>query len=310
MEPFNQVFTQVAAVLEAFKQTGKEPPTEIAEKIVTTIADNLVSQTYLSGISDILNAIEDPNRYAGSFLERTAASFVPASSFLRSIARIVDPTVRDPEGATEAILASIPGLSFSVPAKRNIFGEEITRKGIAGEIQPQGISKILGSIFPVKISKEALNTVGRELERLDITIGFPQETKFKAAGGKEYGRAAADEFLKDSGGYMKQWLFNFMSSNDYANLDDNERAKAIEKIKDLSRDEFRNKIIAAAYLLNEKSMTDLEDQQKLFDDLYSEGIINSDIGVEIDNLRGSQEPQMFQPTNQSNQLFNLLGIGR
>ncbi|MFH0810890.1 MAG: hypothetical protein V2A77_10565, partial [Pseudomonadota bacterium] len=110
-EPLNQSLSQVAAVVDAVR-SGRDitQVDKLAEKAVMTISRNFVSQTYMSGLSDLLDAMSDWERYGGQFLERTATGFLFPSGALRTATRAGDTTVRQPEGLGEAAMAQIPGL--------------------------------------------------------------------------------------------------------------------------------------------------------------------------------------------------------
>ena len=130
-----------------------------------------------------------------------------------------------------------------------------------------------------------------ELKKLSEVIGYPVTTKFVDIGG-EKGREAAELFLTNSGGYMKQWLYNFMNSDDYKNLNDDEKVKAVDKIKDLSRDKYRNRIMASAYLFNENTKPTLEEKKKLYNKLRDENIINSEVDKWIYFLRQEESQKV------------------
>lgn len=149
LEPFNQIFHQVASFYENFVVNGEKPTTDKIQGFAQDIGRNLISQTYMSGVADLLNAIEDPARYGENFIERTAQGIVPYSSALRTITRGIDPTVRETEGLGEAIKAEIPGLSSTLPAKENTYGEPIVREG-----------GFLRQLFPIKFTTEKSDAVG------------------------------------------------------------------------------------------------------------------------------------------------------
>lgn len=149
LEPFNQIFHQVASYYENFVLNGEKPATDKIQGFAQDIGRNLISQTYMSGVADLLNAIEDPARYGENWIERTAQGAVPFSSALRTFARATDPTVRNPEGIGEAIQAGIPGLSQGIKAKENTSGEPIVREG-----------GFLRQLFPVKFTSEKSDTKG------------------------------------------------------------------------------------------------------------------------------------------------------
>ncbi len=149
LEPFNQIFNQVAAFYENFVLNKQAPTTDKVQGLAQDIGKNLVSQTYLSGIADILNAVEDPQRFGGDWIERQAGSILPFSGALRSVARGLDTTNRDVRGVGDAIQANIPGLSSNLPAKENTMGEPIVREG-----------GFLRQLFPIKFTTETSDTKG------------------------------------------------------------------------------------------------------------------------------------------------------
>ena len=280
LEPFNIALTQVSSVMDAYKDTGKIPNIDVAFKIASNIGRNLISQTYLQGINNVFNAIDEPDRYGSRLFESFAVSILPASSFLRTVTRIIDPTIRNPESVQEALMASIPGLSFQVLPRRTVFGEAVKREGGP-----------LGQIFPIKITTEQKDFVDEELKNLGVTIGFPQETRFKKTGKK--GREAVDLFLSSSGGFMKHWLYNYFNTDEYKQLSGDDKVKSVDKIKDLSRDKFRNRILASAYLFNENQLQTKEEKKKFFDNMVEEDVINSNVADWIIFYRN--EPSQLVP---------------
>ena len=72
-----------------------------------------------------------------------------------------------------------------------------------------------------------------------------------------------------------------------------DKVKSVDKIKDLSRDKFRNRILASAYLFNENQLQTKEEKKKFFDNMVEEDVINSNVADWIIFYRN--EPSQLVP---------------
>jgi hypothetical protein len=84
-------------------------------------------QPFFTGLDRVKQAVENPNS-GTNYLTQTAASAVPFSSILGAAARGTDDVIREPEGLGQTIAARIPGLSKSVPAALDQFGQPALRR--------------------------------------------------------------------------------------------------------------------------------------------------------------------------------------
>ena len=97
--------------------------------LAVALAKQMSQKSYLTSLHDTLDAIMDPDRNAAKVLGGMAANFVPASSGLRFWN--TDPHMRDARGITDKVLATVPGLSSTLPPKRDVFGDPLTvHKGL------------------------------------------------------------------------------------------------------------------------------------------------------------------------------------
>ncbi len=160
IEPFNQAISQVAAVIEAINDEETENTViEKGAQAVATIMQNFISQTYMSGIANIIQAIEDPEGSGAYMLQGLASGLVPYSGALRGVTQAMDPTIRSARNIPEAIYKEIPGMTERVREKRNVFGEVQVRE--------------TPFFSPINISIEDKDPVNIELKRLGINIGNP-----------------------------------------------------------------------------------------------------------------------------------------
>lgn len=104
-------------------EAGRDP-------ILTTagnLGKNFKDQTFLKGMSSAMDAIDDPKRYANSFVEGQVSSLVP--NIVKDVAKTTDPYTRSPIGISDKLKTSIPGLSTGVPAKLDSYGQEVKNTG-------------------------------------------------------------------------------------------------------------------------------------------------------------------------------------
>jgi hypothetical protein len=125
LEPVATIMGSTVDGINAVKNyTDKNPYDRKAKDLVLDvvggITKNIASKTFLEGISGVLQAIHDPERYGGSFINSFAGLVVP--SFVAAPARSADPYQRVVTGFGEAVQNRIPdfGLGLPVPARQEL----------------------------------------------------------------------------------------------------------------------------------------------------------------------------------------------
>ena len=170
IEPFNTVLSTAAIAYDKIKNAKDE---ETASKIFFNMANamknNFLDSGYMQGMTRILN------RHGGAetMAPRLAGSFVPYSSFLRSINRAYEVAtegsakIRDGDAwhkaFSETTLGLIPGLP-KLPVKLNVWGEEIDLQG-----------GMFRQWLPYRWSKENDDITEKSLEKLKVYPGLPRK---------------------------------------------------------------------------------------------------------------------------------------
>jgi len=118
IEPLATVMGTVADGTIAIKNYFDKNPLDRKVKdltldVVGGITKNIASKTFLEGISGVLQAIHDPERYGGSFINSFAGLLVP--SFAAAPARSQDPNMRVVTNFGEAVQNRIPDLGLGLP---------------------------------------------------------------------------------------------------------------------------------------------------------------------------------------------------
>jgi hypothetical protein len=225
LEPFNQPLTQLAGAIDALQNNDASAEQKVMQ-VVMTMTDNLSSQTFLTGIGDMLNAIAEPDRNAERVLTRTATGFQPFSSLSRTVTQLTDSTVRDAKGIEETFKAQIPGLSEQVPARLTAFGEDSKRNSPA--------------VSPYQVSGASQSDVDAVLEEIGYEVGFVGDS----IGGQKLTREQQHVYQQVAGKLAYADLVDLIASTAWAAADSSEKQEMLEKTVNSGRAEVRKAIAA------------------------------------------------------------------
>jgi hypothetical protein len=196
--------------------------------IVQSVIYNLLEKNYLSGFSDLFEAIyaRDPGQALTRYAQNFGTGMVPLDGYFRFVERMVDPEIRDASAFHEGLMAMIPGLSNDLPALPDLWGK--TR-----------VSSVAYSPFGLQ-SGEASPT-DAELERLGFFPDMPDKTingvKLTSTEYGEFVRLAGNE-LKHNGLGAKEMIDAVVSGKHpyapaYAKQSDGPEGGKAAKINDI-----------------------------------------------------------------------------
>ena len=168
--PFQSISVPLAVIANAwdrYRETGDVPVFEKVWRAALGTGGSILDQSFLTGVSQLNAALNDPKRAAGQFGRSAAQSYVPFSGLSRNVAQALDPVIRDAKTPIEAVTSIMPGLSESVAPRLTLFGEPAERPG----------DPISRGFSPVTVSKESDDRLIKELNRLNVTsLGAPPKT--------------------------------------------------------------------------------------------------------------------------------------
>ena len=164
IEPLGSLIGMAADASELLGQLTQKDAEQLASALVVAMSRNVANKTFLKGLAGTLNAVssQDINVVKG-FLEQELPTILPYSTAEGQVARFNDPVMREVNSIMDAFKAKIPGLSDSLPPRRNLWGEAIYLEGGLG---PDLIS-------PIYTTTKKLDPVSEELVRLNVPIGMP-----------------------------------------------------------------------------------------------------------------------------------------
>jgi endonuclease YncB( thermonuclease family) len=202
-----------------------------AALVTAAILKNLSNKTWLSGLSDAIEAIEDPDRYSQAFLSRLAGSIaVPA--IVAQTARTTDPVLREARSPIDRIKSRIPGMSKTLLPRRDIWGEEVRSEGGLG---PDIMSPIWTSTRRNDPLNNELLTIGAGIGKSSKRIGkvtmLPEEY---------------DAYQALAGRNTRQGLLGIINDPAWMTPTLDQKGDEVDRIKKAARKEAREGLFGAA----------------------------------------------------------------
>lgn len=210
LDPFAMTFGTAADIATLGEGMSEKSREEGVGLVVASIISNLTNKTWLSGMTDALEALRDPERYSGNFIERLAGSATVPTG-VAQVARTIDPTMRETPDVASAIQSRIPGLTDELLPKRDIWGEPITQEDAPG---PNIIS-------PLWVSTGKNDPITREILRVGGTVSPPQKGDLTP---EQY-----NELQAVRGSLAKRWLGDLFGSEGYQGLPADDQVEEIRK---------------------------------------------------------------------------------
>lgn len=123
IEPFSTMIGTVADFVElGEKNITDKKAGEVAMKLAKAITVNLTSKTWLEGLNNFFDAMDDPGRYGEKFAGRLVSGVVP--NVVAQYERAGD-VRRDVRSVRDFITERIPGLREKLPTVRDIRGRTL-----------------------------------------------------------------------------------------------------------------------------------------------------------------------------------------
>ncbi len=227
---------------------------ELAVAGIVAMSQNLLSKTYMSGVVDFIAAVnpKDPTSDPARYLQNFAGTLMPYSSFLRHTGQAIDPVLRDtrPDASDEATTpqflagvvnkwkATIPGYSASLPARRNLWGEIITRRseiGVAYDF-----------MSPLNVSKAKDDPANAAMLENRVKIGMPR----RAINGVDLTPEEYSEYTRIAGELAKSQVGALVNSPGWKRVPKGEGSLAAELLRSTI---IKSRNVASAQMLANSS---------------------------------------------------------
>lgn len=202
---------------------GGTPTGAMGEALAGSVK-SFTEQTFLKGINQVVEAINDPARSAEGYLGSILSSTIP--TIVSDIAKSTDPFERRTETVLDRMMLRLPQLRQKLEPQVDVFGQKDTRQGNFFETLAD----------PSRPSNIQSSPIITELRRL-------QDSGFKVAPTKLGDKTGFKALTKDqntelwirAGEISKKKLESLLRNQAYFELNDEKKTKLINDIVDKSK---------------------------------------------------------------------------
>jgi hypothetical protein len=197
-------------------EANKKDIEKIPALISASIGQNILNKTYMQGLSGLVAALQEPDRYFQKFYAGLVSTAVPTA--VAQYARSEDPYLREAKTTMEKIKSRIPRFRETLPYKYNIWGEPIK------------IETEKSFINPIYKSTDKKDKTTNELLRLGVSPIMPKD-EFTFGGEKiQLNKDQYKELLSYGRKQAKNVLDGYVNSKDWGNRTDIDKRELIEKV--------------------------------------------------------------------------------
>lgn len=228
LEPMGMLVGVASDMAEMSGKMNEGEVSELAALAVGSFFKNISSKTYLRGISEMVEAMSDPERYGERWILNFAGTAVPTG--VAQYARVEDPYLRRADTLLQKIKSRLPGYSEELHVRRDAFGQPIKREGGVGPdmISPAYVNTIVND--PVAIEMDRLKH-----GKLSPSKSFTLRNKWGHKVRMEWDQAEYDQYHAISGQAAHSMLKRMMESNQWKYMSDQDQKDLIDKIYRMAR---------------------------------------------------------------------------
>lgn len=171
LQPFGTLIGMAADVANVWDHMTEEESDKVPKMLSVAFANAITNQTFLQGITNIVNAISDPTRFGPKLVQGMAGSVVPA--IVAQPTSMADPIAREVDSVLDAVKARIPVARDTLLPKRDIYGE------------PTANTERVAGVLPITVKTESEDKVRTEGARIGFSAAdTPKKTHVGAGSGK------------------------------------------------------------------------------------------------------------------------------
>lgn len=203
--------------------------TNVAHLIISSASKSLLDESWLRGPADLIQAIEDPDRYGARYVRDQLSSFVPFSVGMSQMARAADPYQRQARTLLDQVRSKVPYMSESLLPRRDLWGEPIPNSPAFGG---SGIS----AIYESKANNDPVN---KALMDLHISPALPsRKIRGVALSDQQY-----DDYSRIAGRVAKMRLNAIVAAPGFTGQPAEVRREVITRTVDGAREQARAQIM-------------------------------------------------------------------
>jgi hypothetical protein len=226
LDPFATIMGLTADLVNIAKTTQGPLVDKVGAMVVTALANDIMSKTFLSGPVQWAQALTDRSGAAAkNLINSLAGSAIPG--FEAQLAQSQDPFLRDAQTTLDAIKARTQ-LSTTLPMRVTVLGDPVPRPGKLGPAILSPINKVTPNDDPV----------AKELLRLQMVPGQPQ----RKIGGVQLTPEQYSQYAQLAGTDSKARIAKLIASPKWADAPDGVKIDQIRAAFNGARELAQEKI--------------------------------------------------------------------
>ena len=223
--PMGMLASVAADLYDVVHQIGTEDTDVVAKSLMHAFTQNILDESFMRGPSDLIRATTESDRYGSAYIRTFLSSFLPYSVGMAQAARAMDPYSRQARTIMDAIRERVPGMSESLHARRDIWGDEV----------PSGDALLAPGITAIYARRMGSDPVNQALWNLGI---YPAQVRREIRNvpltDDQY-----DDFVRVAGRSTKMRLDAIVRSPDFQSWPNSTRHEVIEEVLRQSREAAR-----------------------------------------------------------------------
>jgi len=235
LQPVGTLMGMAADIGEVWHRMDANESDKIPKMLSVAFANAITSQTFLQGFTNIIRALDEPERFGPKLVEQFAASSIP--NIVGQPTAMLDPVGREVNSVREAVMARIPGLRDNLLPNLDVFGQPIQTR------------ERLGAVSPITESDVSNDKVRTEAARLGVGVAkAPKSVELPSMHQKEIGKVTLtpeqqNQFTGISGKLAHDILRQIVGSDSWDGIPDMMKKSVYEKVFNKTREVARMQVI-------------------------------------------------------------------
>ncbi|KJZ37200.1 hypothetical protein [Pseudomonas fluorescens] len=229
LDPFSQ-WLGLASDLSTMDYQHKDA-SDLAATALGSLVNNTVNKTYMQGVSNLVEFLQDPKRNGPWYLKQLGGTLAQPVTLASNIASENDPYAREQNSVLDAIKYRVPGLREDLPSKLDAFGEPVPNRTYPGG--PVSIAA------PIAQSKESTDPVRLEAARLGWVPGKTAAHFTINKHRFDLSEAQQHEFNQLTGQMIHTGAARIMVAPGWKSLDDNTKLDLLDNLTKKARTAVR-----------------------------------------------------------------------
>jgi len=235
--PFTELFIAGGVIAEAIKSDDNKKIEDIITDSFFGISTGVLDRSFMVGLNDALNAMANPDGARAQNFVRNLIVGTTYPTVIGAMARSLDPTIREVNSIKDTYLARTPFLTHKLPARTDVFGEDLVRPGTA-------VTRFISPVIPSRVQQDVVRD---ELAAIDYNLGFPTKSAF----GEEMDDDTYRVFKNVTGKLTYVALYELVTGPQFQYMTPRQKEQVVENVVRRIREEVRPVVATEQLIIRE-----------------------------------------------------------